>query len=79
LSKTETQELSQITSATYASLPWKDRGRLAAYVDRVRNRQSTSPGEDKEMGQLMRTAVLQLPPMRRLRLQALYEKAIRGS
>ena len=79
LSKTETQELSQITSATYASLPWKDRGRLAAYVDRVRNRQSTSPGEDKEMGQLMKTAVLQLPPMRRLRLQALYEKAIRGS
>jgi GYF domain 2 len=79
LSKTETQELSQITSATYASLPWKDRGRLAAYVDRVRNRQSTSPGEDREMGLLMKTAVLQLPPMRRLRLQALYEKAIRGS
>jgi hypothetical protein len=31
------------------------------------------------MGQLMRSAVLQLPAMRRLRLQALYEKAIRGS
>lgn len=78
-SKTETQELSQITSATYGALPWKDRGRLAAYVDRVRNRESTTPGEDSEMGQLMKSAVLQLPPMRRLRLQALYEKAIRGA
>jgi hypothetical protein len=78
-SKAETADLSQITSATYGALPWKDRGRLAAYVDRVRNRESTTPGEDKEMGQLMKTAVLQLPPMRRLRLQALYEKAIRGS
>jgi hypothetical protein len=79
MSKAETADLSQITTATYGSLPWKDRGRLAAYVDRVRNRESTSPGEDKEMGQLMKTAVMQLPPMRRLRLQALYEKAIRGS
>jgi hypothetical protein len=78
-SKAETADLSQITSATYGALPWKDRGRLAAYVDRVRNRESTTPGEDKEMGQLMKSAVLQLPPMRRLRLQALYEKAIRGS
>jgi GYF domain 2 len=78
-SKAETQDLSQITTATYGALPWKDRGRLAAYVDRVRNRESTTPGEDKEMGQLMKTAVMQLPPMRRLRLQALYEKAIRGS
>ncbi len=77
LSKTETQELSQLTTATYGALPWKDRGRLAAYVDRVRNRESTTPGEDKEMGQLMKSAVLQLPPMRRLRLQALYEKAIK--
>jgi hypothetical protein len=48
-------------------------------VDRVRNREMTTPGEDKEMGQLMRSAVLQLPPMRRLRLQALYDKAILGS
>jgi hypothetical protein len=79
LSKTETQELSQITSATYASLPWKDRGRLLAYVDRVRNRENTTPGEDREMGQLMKEAVLKLPPMRRLRLQALYEMAIRGT
>ncbi len=78
-SKPETQELSQITSATYAALPWKDRGRLAAYVDRVRNRESTTPGEDREMSQLMKSAVLQLPPMRRLRLQAMYEKAIRGT
>jgi hypothetical protein len=77
LSKAETQELSQLTSATYGALPWKDRGRLAAYVDRVRNRESTSPGEDREMGQLMKIAFLQLPPMRRLRLQALYEKAIK--
>src|SRR5262245_30043332 len=78
-SKTETADLSQITSATYGALAAKDRSRLAAYVDRVRNRESTSPVEDKEMGQLMKTAVMQLPPMRRLRLQALYEKAIRGS
>ncbi len=78
-SKTETQELSQLTSATYGALPWKDRGRLAAYVDRVRNRESTTPGEDREMGELMKSAVMKLPAMGRLRLQSLYEKAIRGA
>jgi len=76
-SKAETEELSALTAATYAGLAPKDRTRLAAYVDRVRNRESTTPQEDREMVQLMKAAVMKLPAMRRLRLQAYYEKAVK--
>ncbi len=76
LTKSETQELTEITSATYGTLAAKDRTRLSAYVDRVRASQATTPQEDREMSSLMKTAVLKLPDGRRLRLQALYEKAI---
>jgi hypothetical protein len=79
LSKAETQDLSQLTTATYGALAGKDRTRLSAYFDRVRGHESTSPQEDREMCQLMKTAVLKLPTLRRLRLQALYEKAISPS
>jgi hypothetical protein len=79
LTKTETQELTQLTTATYAALAGKDRARLSAYVDRVRARQSTSPQEDREASSLMKAAVLRLGAGQRQRLQALYEKAIRES
>ena len=75
----DTQEMSQLVAATYATLPWKDRNRLAVYIDKVRAGQLTSPPEDREMAQLMKGAVLQLPPLKKLRLQALYEKAVRSA
>jgi hypothetical protein len=76
LSKAETRELSALTSATYASVPWKDRARLASYVERVRRGDTTPPEEDREMADLMKAAEDALAPARRLRLQAYYEKAI---
>lgn len=76
LTKAETQELTEITAATYGTLAPRDRTRLSAYVDRVRAQQSSTPQEDREMSSLMKMAVLKLPNARRLRLQALYAKAI---
>jgi hypothetical protein len=78
LTKDETRELTALTTATYAGVPWADRTRLAAYVERVRKTDTTRPEEDREMAGLMKTAEEQLTPARRLRLQAYYEKAIRA-
>jgi len=78
LSKDETRELTALTTATYAGLPWADRSRLAAYVERVRKTETTRPEEDREMAGLMKAAEERLTPARRLRLQAYYEKAIRA-
>ncbi|HSD28020.1 MAG TPA: DUF4339 domain-containing protein [Vicinamibacteria bacterium] len=78
LSPAETRELAALTTATYAGVPWADRSRLAAYVERVRQTQATRPEEDREMAALMKAAEERLTPARRLRLQAYYEKAIRS-
>lgn len=78
-SPAETQEMSQLIAATYASLPAKERGRLAAYIDKVRAGESTSPQDDREMAGVMKGAILRLSPPRRERLQALYEKAVRST
>jgi hypothetical protein len=75
----EVSELGQLTSAMYAGLPARDRGRLASYIGRVRSGQSTTPQDDKEMGQLMKSGILRLPAAQRQRLQALYEKAVRAA
>ena len=78
LSKAETRELTALTTATYAGVPWADRARLASYVERVRKADTTRPEEDREMAALMKAAEERLTPARRLRLQAYYEKAIRA-
>ena len=78
LSKDETRELTGLTTATYAGVPWAVRSRLASYVERVRKSATTRPEEDREMAALMKTAEERLSPARRLRLQAYYEKAIRA-
>ena len=78
LSKAETRELSGLTAATYATVSWADRSRLAGYVERVRKGDATRPEEDREMAALMKAAEEKLTPARRLRLQAYYEKAIRA-
>ncbi|HSD66775.1 MAG TPA: GYF domain-containing protein [Vicinamibacteria bacterium] len=77
LSKEETRELTGLTTATYAGVPWADRARLAGYVERVRKVETTRPEEDRDMAALMRAAEEKLTPARLLRLQAYYEKAIR--
>jgi hypothetical protein len=78
LSKAETRELTGLTAATYATVPWAERSRLASYLERVRKGDTTRPEEDREMSALMKAAEEKLPPARRLRLQAYYEKAIRA-
>jgi hypothetical protein len=78
LSREETRELTALTTATYAGVPWGDRARLAGYVERVRRTETTRPEEDREMAALMKAAEEKLTPARRLRLQAYYEKAIRA-
>ncbi len=78
LSRAETRELTGLTTATYAGVPWADRSRLASYVERVRKSATTRPEEDREMAALMKAAEERLTPARRLRLQAYYEKAIRA-
>jgi hypothetical protein len=75
-SAAESKELGQILNNVYASLPYKERGRLGSWVDRVRSGQLTSPEDDKEMCQLRKGSVLRLPAIRRARLQALFDKAI---
>jgi len=50
--------------------------KLAAYVERVRSGQPTTPDEDREIADLARPAVLGLTETNRVRLQALAEKAI---
>jgi hypothetical protein len=68
--------MARLISSCYATLTSQDRGRLAAYIDKVQKHQMTTPQEDREMGQLMKAAVLRLPAPKRERLQVLYQKAV---
>lgn len=76
LGKAEAKEMGELTARMYAQVPATYRTRLAAYFDRVRAHEMTTPQLDEEMNQLMRTAVMSLPEAKRARLQSLYEKAI---
>ncbi len=76
LAPREVKELRDITTATYAPLPPPQRRRLDSYMERIRGNQVTLPQEDREISALVRESVLKLPDADRLRLQALYEKAL---
>jgi hypothetical protein len=76
LSPAEKNELGRLTTATYAGVPWKDRTRLAAYVERVRKGETTPPEEDRAMAALLGEAESRLSGEGRLKLQGFYEKAI---
>jgi hypothetical protein len=76
---TEARDVGQILNTVYANLSGRDRGRLQAYIDRVRGHRATTPQEDREMCGVMKGAVLHLPAAMKQRLQALYEKAIRAA
>jgi hypothetical protein len=76
LNRTESRELSNLIAAVYARVSGRDRSRLAAYVARVRARESTPVAEDQEMCALMKSAVDKLPALQRERLQILFDKAL---
>jgi hypothetical protein len=75
----EAQEMGRLLSACYRTLTGRDRTRLAAYVEKVQKHQHTTPEEDREILQLMKTAVLRLTGPQRERLQALYQKAVEAA
>jgi hypothetical protein len=76
LTPAEKNELTRLTTATYSGVAWKDRASLAAYVERVRKGESTTPAEDKAMAALLKDAESRLSGEGRLKLQGFYEKAI---
>jgi hypothetical protein len=76
LSAPEKAELTRLTTATYSGVAWKERARLADYVERVRKGQTTPASEDKEMAALLKDAESRLSAEGRLKLQGFYEKAI---
>jgi hypothetical protein len=76
LTPAEKSELSRLTTATYAGVPWKDRAKLADYVERVRKGATTPPEEDRAMAALLKDAESRLSGEGRLKLQGFYEKAI---
>ncbi|HET9316247.1 MAG TPA: hypothetical protein VFQ51_11705 [Vicinamibacteria bacterium] len=76
LAPKDQRELGDLNRTVYANVPQKERWRLAAYVDRVRNRASTAPADNKKYRELMRDAVTKLPFPKRTRLQQLYEQAV---
>jgi hypothetical protein len=76
LTPADKAELTRLTTATYAGVPWKERTGLAAYVERVRKGETTSADEDKAMAALLRSAESRLSGEGRLKLQGFYEKAI---
>jgi hypothetical protein len=76
LTPAEKNELTRLTTATYAGVPWKDRARLADYVERVRKGAITPPEEDRAMAALLGSAEARLSGEGRLKLQRFYEKAI---
>jgi hypothetical protein len=76
LQPAEKAELTRLTTATYAGVPWKDRARLADYVERVRKGATTPPEEDRAMAALLKDAESRLSGDGRLKLQGFYEKAI---
>ena len=77
-SKAQARELSELSSAVYASMPWAERGRLSAYIERVRRGDATSPDEDRAQAALVKSAEQRLSPARLLSLQAQYDRAILG-
>jgi hypothetical protein len=79
LSKEDSRELGRLTSALYGTMTARSRARLDAYVRRVRSQEATSPELDREMAGAVRASVLSLSAARRVRLQAIYEKAIRNA
>jgi hypothetical protein len=78
LTPAESRELGSLVAGACSNLSSRDRDRLTAYFQRVREHRVTTPDEDREMAGLMKSGVGRLPTGSRSRLQVLYEKAIRS-
>lgn len=76
LAPAESKDLGELMAAAYANIPTPDRRRLEAYMADVRNGQISTPEQNRAMSALMRDAVLKMAPPQRVRLQAVYEKAV---
>jgi hypothetical protein len=72
----DTDEIGTLTEMLRSALPPEEWARLAAYVERVKTGQPTTPEEDREAAPIAKAAVLKLTETNRVRLQALSEKAI---
>jgi hypothetical protein len=77
LAPAELSELGRLMNAVFATLPGRERERLALYFDRVRRDEVTSADEDRRMLRLTAGAVAKLPAAQLQQLRQLYEKAIR--
>jgi hypothetical protein len=76
LDTAEARELGALNTSLSGALSARERAQLADYIERVRGRRPTSPGEDAAMSRLVRRGVVALSPPRRARLQALFAKAV---
>lgn len=76
LDKAEEKEMGALSSELYGKLPGAARARLGAYIERVRSGRPTDPAQDQAMSALVKGAAERMPAPRRVRLQALFEKAI---
>jgi GYF domain 2 len=77
LTPAESRELGALMQSVYAALSAKERSRLGAYLSKLKTGVMTTLDEDRELSAVMKKGVLKLPPPRRARLQALFDKAIR--
>lgn len=76
LSPAEGRELGRLVDARRARASSRERTRLAAYLERLRAGQPTSPADDRAMADVLKRAELRLPAPSLARLRALYEKAL---
>lgn len=77
LDRTDVRELGDLFSQVYAGLGVADRQWMSVYVDKMRS-VSLSPEESRRGRELLTVGIKSLPQAKRLRLQALLEKAIAG-
>jgi hypothetical protein len=78
LTPAESRELGALMQSIYAALSAKERSRLGPYLNKLKTGVLTTLEEDRELAAVMKKGVLKLPPQRRARLQALFDKAIRA-
>jgi hypothetical protein len=72
----EIREFRAINDSMYASLPYRDRARISAYIDKLRRGEFPTTEEDAGARVLVKSATLRLSPEKKSSLQQLYRKAI---
>jgi hypothetical protein len=77
LDRAETNDLRALMSTIFTSLQWRERSMLESYQEDVRARKPTTASQDSDISRIVKAAVLRLPVSRRMRLQQIYDHAIR--